>query len=683
MAYDSARGRVVLFGGNASVQGSNAFLGDTWEWDGTSWTLVATTGPSPRANHALAYDSARGRVVLFGGAYSDGGTGILYGSDTWEWDGTSWTLVAVTGPGARGGHGMAYDSARGRTVLFGGGATLGLSGDTWEWNGASWTQVAITGPTARTWVPMAYDNERGRTVLLGGIDSSNKYTGDTWEWNGAGWTQVATIGPTRRAGIGIAYDSSLRRVLVFGGTSDLVANGFCGDTWWWDGAHWKQSTATGPAERGNFAMAYDSGRGRAVVFGGANASGTPPYLGDTWEWDGTDWEEFVFTFTPAARAYPGMAFDSGRGRTVLFGGNATVSSYYGDTWEWSGTSWAPVATTGPAARGAAAMAYDTLRGRTLMFGGGGNGGVYFGDTWAWNGSTWTQVATTGPSARLGHAMAYDSARDRVVLFGGCNCTANGYCGDTWEWNGSAWAQVATTGPSQRCEPAMAYDRARGRVVLFGGSSDSCTTYECGDTWEWDGSRWTQIAGAGPSPRAGHGMAYDVVRDRTVLIGGWNDFCAQGICWDGDVWDLDASRAHQPAVQFGAASLQAGIRSSSITDLRVRAFAGGTFYPGDVSSVGATLWGWSNGLGANGGPGTWVPIAVNETGVEAQAPYLPAPPKSLVYWHAGSAPGAQPFVTVRDGQLTFQVRPSGTAGPAADGAQVALDAIDVRVRYSAP
>src|SRR5690606_11603877 len=62
MAYDSARGKVVLFGGADSH-----LRGDTWEWDGVSWRRVATTGPSARDGHAMAYDATRKKVVLFGG----------------------------------------------------------------------------------------------------------------------------------------------------------------------------------------------------------------------------------------------------------------------------------------------------------------------------------------------------------------------------------------------------------------------------------------------------------------------------------------------------------------------------------------------------------------------------------------------------------------------------------------
>jgi hypothetical protein len=74
MTYDAARGRVVLFGG---FDGSR--LGDTWEWDGTTWSEIShPVSPSARSSHAMAYDAARGRVILFGGL-----DGSLRLGDTW------------------------------------------------------------------------------------------------------------------------------------------------------------------------------------------------------------------------------------------------------------------------------------------------------------------------------------------------------------------------------------------------------------------------------------------------------------------------------------------------------------------------------------------------------------------------------------------------------------------------
>jgi len=131
MAYDSARERVVVFGG---VGSNHLVLGDTWEWDGTTWTMRAS-GPTPRYGHTMAYDAVTGLVVLFGGTttYSP----LL--EDTWEWDGTTWTQRAFLGPALRQWPAMAYDAARGRMVLFGGETRSYYSnfslGDTWEYAG--------------------------------------------------------------------------------------------------------------------------------------------------------------------------------------------------------------------------------------------------------------------------------------------------------------------------------------------------------------------------------------------------------------------------------------------------------------------------------------------------------------------------------------------------------------------
>src|SRR5262245_49649443 len=53
---------------------------------------------------------------------------------------------------------------------------------------------------------------------------------------------------------------------------------------------------------------------------------------------------------------------------------------------------------------------------------------------------WTSRSPIGsPSGRL-TAIAYDSARDRCVLFGGKTDTGCAVCNDTWEWDGSTWTQ---------------------------------------------------------------------------------------------------------------------------------------------------------------------------------------------------------------------------------------------------
>jgi len=84
MAYDSERSVVVMFGGYyRDNQLGSQLLSDSWEWDGESWRQVSLEGPSARNSHAMAYDSTRGFVVLFGGYnFQEGGQ---YLNDTWEY----------------------------------------------------------------------------------------------------------------------------------------------------------------------------------------------------------------------------------------------------------------------------------------------------------------------------------------------------------------------------------------------------------------------------------------------------------------------------------------------------------------------------------------------------------------------------------------------------------------------
>ncbi|HKQ50488.1 MAG TPA: kelch repeat-containing protein [Phycisphaerae bacterium] len=130
MAFDTGRRVTVLFGGFYFGENfSEPLLGDTWEWNGSTWSLRTTSGPPSRRYAAMAYDTARGVTVLFGGEKSSGSDL----NDTWEWDGNSWSIRTIVQPPARRHHAVAYDSARGIIELFGGNSVFGSFTDTWEY----------------------------------------------------------------------------------------------------------------------------------------------------------------------------------------------------------------------------------------------------------------------------------------------------------------------------------------------------------------------------------------------------------------------------------------------------------------------------------------------------------------------------------------------------------------------
>ena len=85
--------------GSAAGDGGESTLGDTWEWDGTAWTAACTSDPCAgshppsRSSPSFAYDAATQTSVLFGGSGDDA---TLFG-DTWVWNGTSWTGACASG----------------------------------------------------------------------------------------------------------------------------------------------------------------------------------------------------------------------------------------------------------------------------------------------------------------------------------------------------------------------------------------------------------------------------------------------------------------------------------------------------------------------------------------------------------------------------------------------------------
>jgi hypothetical protein len=203
------------------VEGGDA-RADTWEWDGEVWTQVADTGPSARRGHALAFDSVRARVLLFGGR----GASAL--GDTWAWDGEAWTQVADTGPSPRNGHAMCFEENDGRAILFGGSE----ASDTWSWDGESWTQLNDVGPTPCDGTRLVSTGHS--SILFGGrrrlgSPSRTEVFGLTWELVDTDWTERQNMGPGPRHRHGMAFDGARRRVVLYAGRG--AAGGTLGDTW--------------------------------------------------------------------------------------------------------------------------------------------------------------------------------------------------------------------------------------------------------------------------------------------------------------------------------------------------------------------------------------------------------------------------------------------------------------------
>lgn len=254
------------------------------------------------------------------------------------------------------------------------------------------------------------------------------------------------------------------------------------------------------------------------------------------------WTQLQPNNHPSARGFCSMVFDWNRNECVLFGG--WDGNPFGETWLWDGNDWAQAnPTTSPPARCCHMMAYDVARGVTVVFGGTVGNSTDMNDTWEWDGTNWTLMSPqTSPAGRRVAGMAYDMARGVTVMFGGqFGFQSTGATDETWEWNGSNWTQrTPQNSPAARSTCSLSYDLTRNVCVLYGGEMGP-TGFT--DTWEWDGFDWTQRTTT-QNPNVGSRLRSVGGWDNTVLVCGQvlspSTFPSTTWLWTGSEWVEDLS-----------------------------------------------------------------------------------------------------------------------------------------------
>ncbi|MHC1733932.1 MAG: kelch repeat-containing protein [Bacteroidales bacterium] len=266
---------------------------------------------------------------------------------------------------------------------------------------------------------------------------------------------------------------------------------------------------------------------------------------------------------PGQRSDFGMVYDDKRELIILHGGFgpgnvshnqllqglSAMRPEQNDTWVWDGSSWRFLSNCQQSLV-SHGMAYDKKTGQDVILGG-WTGSQRIKSTYVLIHDNWIQ-ADAGNVFEVGgfqnHAMGYDEKRKTVILFGGLTIKVPGgqiALGDTWEWNGSGWSQLHVEGPDPRWGHKMVFDYNMGAIVLFGGNNGKTIL---DDTWIWEGSSasWRKMSPEiHPSARSNYGMVYDSMRGRDLMFGGLsadklplNDLWE----WDGKEWILIMEQA---------------------------------------------------------------------------------------------------------------------------------------------
>ena len=427
MAFDAARGQVVMFGGRAA---DGQLLGDTWTWDGGSWTQQhPAVSPSPRSQSVMAFDAAHGVVLLYGGFAP--GAGPDTSRQTWTWDGSNWhQMTTAHSPAATGE--MAYDAKRNQVIFvgaasFGGGVVHAIPAPPAvapAHPGTAPTPGLVIAPTPLIMKPVTTEVE-------------------TWTWTGSDWKQLAPhTTPSGAPSLGsLAWDGASHRLTLL--TSD---NGrpMCG------GGGEQVGTAIGEVQAQAGAAA--SAAAGAVTHGSAGWSG----------------------YAPIASPPPPSAMPLPSGTRIIpmpvpepcmaIANNSLGSASSGlrcpgcplaHQWTWDGSNWSETRLGSNVSFGGETLVTDPSGGRPLA--------VDSTHTWTWNGSKWVaHEDPTGLQQRHSMSLAADTAHNVVVLFGGLAGAAA--AGDTWTWDGKAWTHVAGPVPQPQDglpEPGIAIPGVNG------------------------------------------------------------------------------------------------------------------------------------------------------------------------------------------------------------------------------
>lgn len=549
---DAARHRMVVIDGfdptsiwSMSLAGSSSLR----------WSLRHTTGPFPyrRSEQAAFSDSARDRILVFGGDAD----GIYSYNDLWSLslgDSPTWTRLDPTGAPPPAGYAgcSIFDTVRDRMLV------VDDTMQVWALDVSAapeWRKLDVAGgrPAPRGGASAAYDPRGRRLLLFGGYADvagrpcNGEGFNDTWALNLDGdpqWRRLVTASPpSPRMKCALVVDPLADRLVLQGGVPNNCTGGAWDPNQAWElplsGSPTWHQLPDPPAEQslGGLSFILCPERGSVIRYGGA--------------WNGcfelrTTSAEWSAIEPPAPDPYPVrrpaalvLPDPDGNGMRVLGG----ICRH--DLWHFArGTPspWTPLPSEGASPTcGAAYLVYDARRNRLI------NLGTAYSYPENWRGEfevhelpldsprAWKAIPTQGepPGSLLWFSMIEDPVRDRVLLFGGGDqiypgddCAQDSdtvwqlSLGDTCRWQ----RLVALHSPGARDFHTAVYDPHGDRMIVFGGEFQAFGNYcfaplKLRDTWALTlgagEPTWTLLDPAAPIPTAT--AVLDTLRDRLLVL----------------------------------------------------------------------------------------------------------------------------------------------------------------------
>lgn len=278
-----------LYAGNGNATAGNALV---WEFDGTSWGIVA--GQGVNSSWAInTYESVPSLMRYGGNLYAGLGTTANDG-EVWKYASGSWSEIG--GDSLNSSWGAGYEVVQSMTV-FNGLLVAGLGNsandaEVWTYNGSTWTKIG--GDSTNSGWTTNIETVRSLMTYNGNLYAGNGDSAgdaDVWKWNGTAWSQIG--GDTLNSSWASATFETVDSMAVYNGYLVAGLGNSAGDAevWQYNGSSWTR--IGGDATNSSWADAtYERVRTLSVFNGELYAGlGSTAGDGEVWKWNGTAWSQ--------------------------------------------------------------------------------------------------------------------------------------------------------------------------------------------------------------------------------------------------------------------------------------------------------------------------------------------------------------------------------------------------------
>ncbi|MHA2249027.1 MAG: Kelch repeat-containing protein [Candidatus Kariarchaeaceae archaeon] len=220
-------------------------------------------------------------------------------------------------PGPLMGHAMVYDTANNKAIMYGGtDSDFQANSDTWSYDFATnqWTKHnLVSKPHATMFHEMVYDPDLEQTIFTQGENYLWRfdYTTDTWS------SINHNYGPAGRSSYSLYYDTVNKKIILYGGMVETTSGSvISNDTWEFDALEnrWTEMNPETSMEiRYGHTMIYDTSSGTGLLMGGNRLDMEIGQSNEVWSYDYSEnnWAKLTTTNDPPIRYWHSSAY-SGR-----------------------------------------------------------------------------------------------------------------------------------------------------------------------------------------------------------------------------------------------------------------------------------------------------------------------------------------------------------------------------------